>query len=193
MDKNPDPVRAPRPPGGGPGIVLCGDALLKAAFVDGLAGSAGCPVIVVDTDLLYSGYLGSGMIRRDGVEVVRPAAGDWRGALSAVAARASEERVLVIVDTLNGAYGMSGDPWHAMRVNSCVMLAAAAGRGAGSSVVVAAMARRREDGAWVLSPGGRQVAGLRGSGMFLLEDSGGGPALAGLDAAGSRIRGETPL
>ncbi|RNJ78079.1 MAG: hypothetical protein EB830_00785 [Nitrosopumilus sp. H13] len=155
--------------GHAPSIVLCREPFHKAEFLDRMIGSAGCPVVFVDMDLLYTGYLRSAMIQgRDDVTVVCPDKKDWRKRLADIIVRASEERILIVIDTFNGAYNIFDDLESVRLVNSCIMLLSCMGRQTGSSVIVAAMARRREDGRWVLSPGGRQVMSSERTGIFFL-------------------------
>ena len=40
-----------------PNIILCSEPFLKAEFLNELIDSINCPVIFLDFDLLYSGYI----------------------------------------------------------------------------------------------------------------------------------------
>ena len=191
---------------GAASMVLYTEPFDKIEFLDGLAGSAGGPVVYVDTDLLYTGYVRSGMIRgRDGTTIYNPDRRGWNGMLAGITARASRggEGLVVVIDSFNGVSAMFGDDLAAARLaNACVMLLSYAGCGTGgrggpapSSVIITAMARRRrprgaggQDGAragrWALSPGGRQIIRAEGVGTYVLERAGGGLAARRLKPAG---------
>ena len=47
-----------------PSIVLCSDPFHKAEFLNRLINSSESPIIFVDMDLLYTGYVESGMIQK---------------------------------------------------------------------------------------------------------------------------------
>jgi len=47
-----------------PSIVLCSDSFHKAEFLNRLINSIQSPIIFVDMDLLYTGYVESGMIQK---------------------------------------------------------------------------------------------------------------------------------
>ena len=47
-----------------PNIILCSNTFLKTEFLNKLITSNAFPVIFLDFDLLYSGYIFSGMIKK---------------------------------------------------------------------------------------------------------------------------------
>lgn len=162
-----------------PSIVMCREPFHKAAFLDVIVRSAKCPVVFVDMDLLYTGYLESAMIQdRDDLLIVCPDKKNWKRCLADVIIRASRERILVVIDTFNGAYNMSDEIESVRLVNSCIMLLSCMGRQSGSSVIVSAMAREREDGRWVLSPGGRQIMSSERTGIFFLKKTADGLSIS---------------
>lgn len=42
-------------------------------------------------------------------------------------------------------------------INSCIMLLSSVGRKTNSTIIITAIARKKENNEWVLSPGGKQV------------------------------------
>lgn len=159
-----------------PSILACSDPLCKAELLIRMIDSTHDPVVLVDLDCLYSGYVESGMIqKRDNLVVLRPEKKSWSKDLSGVIAKVvSGGRSMVVVDSLNGAY-RTFDGLDSVRfVNSCLMLLASIGRQTQSSVVITAMVRKNKAGRWVLSPGGMQLIkhswdGGDGGGMFYVK------------------------
>jgi len=54
-------------------------------------------------------------------------------------------------------------------INSCIMLLSSVGRQTSSSVVITAMARKKENNEWVVSPGGKQIIKSGKTGIFFLK------------------------
>ena len=76
-----------------PSIILCSEPFEKAEFLNRLIGSIKCPVIFIDMDLLYTGYVKSGMIQAEkSVTVVHPDKNSWKKELAGVINRASTEK-----------------------------------------------------------------------------------------------------
>ena len=141
-----------------PSIVLCSEPFYKAEFLNILINSVKIPVIFVDMDLLYTGYIESGLIQKnDNVTIFHPEKSDWKDKLSKIISNASKQKVLVVIDSFNGVYNMFDDLESARFINSCIMLLSSLGRETSSSVVISAMARKKDNNEWVISPGGKQI------------------------------------
>ncbi len=54
-------------------------------------------------------------------------------------------------------------------INSCIMLLASVGKQTSSSIVIVAMARKKENNEWILSPGGKQIIKSEKTGVFFLK------------------------
>ena len=186
---------APLPPAG-LSYVVCGEPLLKAEFLDGLARRCGSAVYI-DLDMMYGGFLRAGMaaaagppaggplhIRAAGGAAARAALGQ---AVSAVSARSST----VVIDTLNGMYDAAGGtPAGEARADAAVMILAMAARHTSSRIVVACIAERRGQ-EWYLRPGGRRLPGAGGGGAAWLrivrgDRRGAGGGAIGLEAIPAR-------
>ena len=181
-----------------PGIVLCTEPFDKMEFLDVMINCTTYPVIFVDMDLLYTGYVESGMIRRrDNVKVFCPGRQDWMAEFAKIVLASSKERTLVVIDSLNGMHGAFDDIESARFVNSCIMLLASLGRQADSPVIVTAMTRPGNNRGWVLAPGGRQIIRSRQAGCYLLRKAGSRLLLEQVRAdqvgQGQRDRFQTPL
>lgn len=144
--------------------VVCGDPLLKAEFLGGLAGQRG-DTVYIDLDMMYGGFL------RAGVAPAPPAGGllriaaaggeETRRALGrAVSAVSTGGPATVIIDTLNGMYDAAGGASRGEAgADASVMILAMAARHTASRVVVACIAEQRggEEGEWYLLPGRRKL------------------------------------
>jgi hypothetical protein len=108
-----------------PNIILCSKPFHKIEFLNRLINSTEEPVIIVDMDLLYSGYIQSGMIqKKDNVMIFCLDKTNWRKKLSEIISKVSKERFLVIIDSFNGIYNVFDDLESARFINSCIMLLA---------------------------------------------------------------------
>ena len=156
-----------------PNFVLCSKPFYKIEFLNLLINSTEDPVIVVDMDLLYTGYVQSKMIdKKENVVIFCPDKADWREKLSEIISKVSSERFLVIVDSLNGLYNVFDGLESARFINSCLMLLASIGNHVKSSVVVTGMARKKENDGWVLSPGGKHIIKSEKTGVYFLKKTG---------------------
>ena len=153
-----------------PSIVLCSEPFYKAEFLNILINSVKIPVIFVDMDLLYTGYIESGLIQKnDNVTIFHPEKKDWKDKLSKIISNASKQKVLVVIDSFNGVYNMFDDLESARFINSCIMLLSSLGRETSSSVVISAMARKKDNNEWVISPGGKQIIKSEKTGVYFLK------------------------
>ncbi len=156
-----------------PSMILCLEPFNKTDFLNRLINSVEDPIIFVDMDLLYTGYVKSGMIQeKKNVTIFHPDKTSWKEKLAKVISKVSDEKFLVIIDSFNGVYNMFDDLESARFINSCIMLLSSIGRQTDSSVVIAAMVRKKEDGEMVISPGGKQIISSEKTGIFFLKKIG---------------------
>lgn len=150
-----------------PSLVVCSEPFNKAEFLIHLIDSTDFPIIFVDLDFLYSGYVKSGMIEKKGnMTIMRPDKDSWSETLTKVISKASKEKFLIIIDSLNGIYSMFDDLDSVRFVNSSLMLLSYAAKQADSSVIITAMVRKKENKEWVLTPGGKQLVKSSQTSMF---------------------------
>ena len=153
-----------------PNIVLFSEPFEKNLFLDKLITSIENSIIFVDMDLLYTGYVKSGMIKnKDNVELYQPIKENWEKDLSEIINKVSKNKFFVIIDSFNRVYNMFDELDSAIFINSCIMLLSSLGRKTGSSVIITAMARKNESKEWILSPGGKQIIKSDKTGIYLLE------------------------
>jgi hypothetical protein len=153
-----------------PSIVLCSEPFHKTEFLNRLINSVKSTIIFVDMDLLYTGYVESGMIqKKDNVIIFHPNKESWKEKLSEIINKVSKEKFLVVIDSFNGVYSIFDDIDSARFINSCIMLLSSVGRQTSSSVVITTMARKKENDEWILLPGGKQIIKSRKTGIYFLK------------------------
>jgi len=153
-----------------PNILLFSEPFEKNLFLDKLITSIENSIIFIDIDLLYTGYVKSGMIKKkDNVELYQPNKENWGKDLSKIINKISKNKFFVIIDSFNRIYNMFDELESAIFINSCIMLLSSLGRKTNSSVIVTAMARKNENKEWILSPGGKQIIKSSKTGIYLLK------------------------
>ena len=156
-----------------PNIVLCSEPFHKAEFLNKLINSVENPIIFVDMDLLYTGYVESGMIqKKSDLTIFHPTKENWEKKFTEIITRASKKKFLVIIDSFNGVYNMFEDLESAIFINSCIMLLASLGKDTDSSIIITAMARKKENEGWILTPGGKQIIKSAKTGVYHLKKIG---------------------
>ena len=127
-----------------PGIILCSKPFLKSEFLKRLIDSQSIPIIFLDFDLLYSGYVISGMIKKnEDVKIFHPSRITWEKDLKEIIEKISREKVLVILDSLNGIYNMFDELESARFINAAIMLLSSVARTTKSLIVVTAMVNKK--------------------------------------------------
>ena len=153
-----------------PNVILCSEPFLKAEILIELIDSLTFPIIFLDFDLLYSGYVVSEMIKKnENVEIYRPNKTDLKKIISKIAKTISNEKILVIIDSLNGFYNIFDGKESGRFINASLMLLSSIARESGSLVIITAITRKNDDGDWILSPGGRHIIDSKKSGMYHLK------------------------
>ena len=153
-----------------PSLVLCSDSFHKIEFLNKLINSVENPIIFVDMDLLYSGYIESKMIqKRENLVIFQPNKQNWEKKLSEIITKVSKKEFLIIIDSFNGIYNLFDDLESARFVNSCIMLLSSLGKQSNSTVVITAMARKKDNNEWILSPGGKHIMKSPKSNIYFLK------------------------
>jgi hypothetical protein len=150
--------------------VMCSDPYVKTAFFIKLVDLIDLPIVYLDFDLLYSGYLTAKIVPEyDKLQVFQPTRDNWNDLFRDVVASVSKQKSLLILDSLNGFFSLFYNKKDVgMFVNSCIMLLSATAKLTDSSVVVASMAKKEEQ-VWVLDTIGRQVVDAKNMTKMQLE------------------------
>jgi hypothetical protein len=153
-----------------PSLVLCSDSFHKIEFLNKLINSVENPIIFVDMDLLYSGYIESKMIqKRENLVIFQPNKLNWEKELSEIITKGSKAEFLIIIDSFNGIYNLFDDLESARFVNSCIMLLSSLGKQSNSTIIITTMARKKDNGEWILSPGGKHILKSAKTGVYFLK------------------------
>ena len=153
-----------------PNLILSSNSFHKIEFLNKIISSTKNPIIFVDMDLLYSGYIESKMIqKRENLVIFQPNKQNWEKKLSEIITKVSKKEFLIIIDSFNGIYNLFDDLESARFVNSCIMLLSSLGKQSNSTVVITAMARKKDNNEWILSPGGKHIMKSPKSNIYFLK------------------------
>ena len=153
-----------------PNLILCSNSFHKIEFLNKIIISTKNPIIFVDMDLLYSGYIESKMIQeKENLTIFQPSNLNWKEKLSEIITKVSKKEFLIIIDSFNGIYNLFDDLESARFVNSCIMLLSSLGKQTNSTIVITAMARKKENSEWILSPGGKHIMKSAKMGIYFLK------------------------
>jgi len=163
--------------------VLYSDPFLKAGFIAKLVEDLKLDVLYLDLDLLYSGYIVSGMIQTpQNLTLFQPTFEVLNNTLAKILVDFSTKKSVVIIDSLNGLYNMLNKKKDIGKlVTSYVMLLASIAYSTGSYVVITSMVRFKKEEGWVLSPTGKRLIEAKNGEQILLEKNDQGLILNFLD------------
>ena len=151
--------------------VLYSDPFVKAGFISKLVSEAKTSVLYLDLDLLYSGYVVSGIIpAQDNLTLYQPSEDTIGKILTEILVKASTSQVTVVIDSVNGLFNMLHHKKDVGKVvASIIVLVASITRLTKSYVVISSMARYKKEEGWVLSPTGKRFIETKNSKKILLE------------------------
>ena len=153
-----------------PNLILCSYSFHKIEFLNKIIPAIDKPIIFVDMDLLYSGYIESKIIqKKNNLMIFQPNKLNWKEKLSEIITKISKKEFLIIIDSFNGIYNLFDDLESARFVNSCIMLLSSLGKQANSTILITAMSRKKENSEWILSPGGKHIMKSAKTGVYFLK------------------------
>ncbi len=148
--------------------VLCTEPFVKAAFLSKLIDQIDTPIVYLDFDLLYSGYVNSEIItKNENVSLFAPSKDDWNEILKKILLMMLNQKSVVIIDSLNGLYNLFDGKDIGRLVNAYIMLLVFMAKESGSSILFSSMVRKKEEEGWVLSPTGRRIVDTKMTKMYL--------------------------
>ena len=152
--------------------ILYSDPFLKAGFIAKLVVDAKTDILYLDLDLLYSGYIVSGILSTSSnLSLFQPTLDLWNKILTKILVKLSTGKSIIIIDSLNGLYNLLNERKEIGKlVNSYIMLIASMARKTDSYVVVASMVRFKKEEGWVLSPTGKRLIETNMVKKILLEE-----------------------
>jgi hypothetical protein len=140
-------------------LIMHSDPFLKTNFLNKIISTTNNPVIFLDFDLLFSGYISSNIISQSqALTLYQPTRKNWLEIIKIILLNLSERKSILIIDSLNGLFNMYSDKKNAGRlVNSFVMLFCSIAKMSDSLVLISGMTRKKNGEDWVLSIIGRHV------------------------------------
>lgn len=127
----------------GPDIILCSNPLLKCVFLEKLVHHTNHGVIYLDFDMLYSGYINSGMFDLPANVLVRsPDLSDWQAEITSIIQTTSAHEYMIIIDSLNG---MMTSFEHKRLALHSILLMSSLGVDVNTRVIIAAITNRTAD------------------------------------------------
>ncbi len=177
MDKNPETVLYSNLSGiqnkfweGNPNIILTLEPFQRIEFLSELINSSNLPIIFIDTDLLYTGYIKSKMIQKKrNVMIYCINKTNWKEKLSSIIFRISKEKSLVLIDSLNGIYRIFEKSEYPLTINSGIMLLSDIAKQNRTNVIITAAAKMKENDELALSPGGKHIVKSGKTSVFILK------------------------
>ena len=135
------------------------EAITKTYFFHKLISTTDIPTVYLDFDLLYSGYIASGILpQSENLKLLQPSELTWNKLLVQILDEISKEQHMIIIDSLNGFYNIFTDEKDAGRlINSFIMLLASIGHETKSTVLIGSLSKFKKDEGWVLLAIGRHV------------------------------------
>jgi len=151
--------------------ILYYDPFVKVTFFTKLLQDIKIPVLYLDLDLLYSGYVTAEILTpQRNVTLYNPTQETWNETLTKVLTKLSTTKSLVILDSLNGLYNIQNEQKDVGRlVVSYTMLLVSIAKKTGSYVIIPCMARYKKEEGWTLSPPGKRMIELQKAQKILLE------------------------
>ncbi|MGI0017618.1 MAG: hypothetical protein ACREA1_02790 [Nitrosotalea sp.] len=151
--------------------VFYSDPFLKAGFISKLIQDTGLEVLYLDLDLLYSGYVVSGIIPTEkNLTLFQPTTETLYKMIKEILVKASLSQTIIVVDSLNGLFNILNRKKNIGKtVMSIIMLLASMTKMTKSYLVVTSMVRYKKEEGWILSPTGKRLIETKNSKKILLE------------------------
>ena len=140
-------------------IIFYEDSFAKTRFFTNTISEWSTPISYFDFDLLYSGYIKSGITSAvKNITLLCPDNNNLHKNIKSVMDNISKKKSLVIIDSLNGFFNLLEGKKDAGRiVNALLMLLVSAAKNAKSIIIVGSLSKQNDKKDWVLSNTGRHV------------------------------------
>ena len=140
-------------------MIFYEDSFAKTSFFTNEISNWKIPIFYLDFDLQYTGFIKSGMTKEmKNLTLLCPENGSLREGLKSIIANITNERSLIIIDSLNGLFNVfEGQNDTGRLVNSFLMLLVSAANHTKSTIMVGVLSKLNEEGRWVLYNTGRSV------------------------------------
>ena len=140
-------------------IIFYEDSFAKTRFFTNTISEWSTPISYFDFDLLYSGYIKSGITSAvKNITLLCPDNDNLHKNIKSVMDNISKKKSLVIIDSLNGFFNLLEGKKDAGRiVNALLMLLVSAAKNTKSIIIVGSLSKQNDKKDWVLSNTGRHV------------------------------------
>ncbi len=152
-------------------LIMHSDPFLKTSFLSKIISKTNNPVIFLDFDLLFSGYICSNIISQSqALTLYQPTRKNLLETIKTILLNLSERKSILVIDSLNGLFNMYSDKKNAGRlINSLIVLFCSIAKMADSHVLISGMTRKKNGDDWVLSIIGRHVFRIKQMNTIHLE------------------------
>ena len=140
-------------------MIFYEDSFAKTRFFTNTISEWSTPISYFDFDLLYSGYIKSGITSAvKNITLLCPDNDNLHKNIKSVMDNISKKKSLVIIDSLNGFFNLLEGKKDAGRiVNALLMLLVSAAKNTKSIIIVGSLSKQNDKKDWVLSNTGRHV------------------------------------
>ena len=151
-------------------LIFYNDAFSKTKFMSKIIESFEDPIIYLDFDLLFSGYLESEYIEKPpNMEIIKPDSKNLKDLLPNILTKISLQKTILIVDSLNVLYSFIDNDNQARFVNSLIMLLTTNAKFSKSILFVTCLGQKKDDD-WVL-PTGRHILEFENVNRFEINEN----------------------
>ena len=140
--------------------LLYEEPVSKINILSQIMNNCNTPILYLDFDLLYSGYINTGLIKMNNKVVIKtPTPYTWKDTLRLAMNYTSNQRSTIILDSLNGLSSM-------LKRNSTriiyahIMLLGLAARHSKSTIVIPCMAKKSKEKGWTVAITGGKIINL---------------------------------
>ena len=140
-------------------VIFYESSFAKTTFFVKILSKWNIPTFYLDFDLLYSGFVKSGLTPLSkNTTLLCPDADSLHENLRSVVDKISKTKSLVIIDSLNGFFNLLEDRKDTGQIiNSLIMLLTSSAKNVNSIVVVGSLSKLINENEWVLYNTGRHV------------------------------------
>ena len=151
-------------------LIFYNDAFSKTKFMSKIMELSEDPIIYLDFDLLFSGYLESEYIEKPpNMEIIKPDKENLKELLPSVLTKISSQKTILIVDSLNVLHSFIDNDNQARFVNSLIMLLTTNAKFAKSILFVTCLGQKKDDD-WIL-PTGRHILEFENVNRFEINEN----------------------
>ena len=151
-------------------LIFYNDAFSKTKFMSKIMESFEDPIIYLDFDLLFSGYLVSEYIEKPpNLEIIKPDSKNLKDLLPNILTKISSQKTILIVDSLNVLYSFIDNDNQARFVNSLIMLLTTNAKFSESILFVTCLGQKKDEN-WIL-PTGRHILEFENVNRFEINEN----------------------